>query len=67
MAVAASHDGVTTAKRKAGLHMSEFGFLPNRLPSASGVTILAGNIQFPVRTLRRAEWVHWLPSPRADR
>ena len=41
-----------TAKRVAGLVVIELRFIPDRLPAAQGVTILAGNIQGAMRAAR---------------
>jgi hypothetical protein len=67
MAVTAAHDCVAAPQRKTRVHVSEFGLGPNRFPAACGVTILAGDFQVAMRTLRRAEWIRLLPSPHDDR
>ena len=65
VAVAASHRGVPSAEREAGLRVIEPDLAGNNLPVHGGVTGVARDVELPVRALRGSDGPRGLNAPGA--
>ena len=65
VAVAASHGGMASTQRKAGLRVIEPDFAGNHLPVDGRVTCVAGDVELPVGALRGSHGPRGLNAPGA--